>query len=47
MNEYFIDKFEIDLCQQIIQSKKDIVVYYGSVLAQHLGDSDRFKTFFT
>lgn len=41
--EYFIDKFEIDLCQQIILSNKDIVVYHGSILMQHLGDAENSK----
>ena len=41
--KYFIDKFEIDLCQQIILNNKDIVVYHGSILMQHLGDTENSK----
>ena len=38
--KYFIDKFEIDLCQQIINLNYKIVVFFESVLVQHLGDGD-------
>lgn len=41
--DYFIDKFEIDLCQQILLANKDIVVYRGSILIQHLGDTENSK----
>ena len=37
---YFIDKFEIDLCQQLIVKDYEVLMYYGSVLHQELGDSN-------
>ena len=35
---YFIDKFEIDLCQQMILKGYKILMYHGSVLHQSLGE---------
>lgn len=35
---YFIDKFEIDLCQQFISKKYDVIMYYGATLHQRLGE---------
>lgn len=40
---YFIDKFEIDLCQQLISRGYQIIVYSKSTLEQQLGDGDRSK----
>lgn len=35
---YFIDRFEIDLCKQLTNLKYDVGMYYGSVLNQQLGE---------
>lgn len=40
---YFIDKFEIDLCQQLLTYGYQIVVCFESVLKQQLGDSNNTK----
>lgn len=40
---YFIDKFEIDLCQQLLSNGYQIVVCFESVLKQQLGDGDSTK----
>ena len=36
--KYFIDKFEIDFCQQVLQKGYDLIMYYGAVLHQELGE---------
>lgn len=36
---YFIDKFEIDLCRQMTTKGYDILMYYPSVLNQKLGET--------
>lgn len=41
--KYFIDKFEIDLCQQFINYGFKIYVFFEAVLHQHLGDSEGRK----
>ena len=40
--KYFIDKFEIDFCQQLLDKKLKIIVYHGAVLKQRLGDEGNF-----
>jgi len=37
---YFIDKFEIDLCEQLKNRNYRIVMYHGSTLHQELGESN-------
>ena len=37
-NKYFIDKFEIDLCQQMTTRGIEVLMYHGSVLYQNLGE---------
>lgn len=37
-DNYFIDKFEIDLCQNFRTKKCVVVMYYGSTLHQKLGE---------
>ncbi|SDL41641.1 rhamnosyltransferase [Kandleria vitulina] len=39
-SNYFIDRFDIDFCQQLIEKKLDIILYYKSVLYQCLGEGD-------
>ena len=36
--KYFIDKFEINLCIQTLKAGYEIIMYYGSVLNQRLGE---------
>ncbi len=38
--QYFIDKFEIDLGEQMKRSGYKVMMYYGSVLIQSLGDDN-------
>ncbi len=40
---YFIDKFEIDLCQQAIAQGLKVTMYTGAVLHQRLGDDNGHK----
>lgn len=37
---YFIDKFEIDLCEQLRNRKYPILMFYGSTLHQSLGEEN-------
>lgn len=37
-NAYFIDKFEIDLCEHLLSLGYNVFMYYGSVLHQSLGE---------
>jgi rhamnosyltransferase len=38
---YFIDRFEIDLCEQFRQHGYKVIIYYGAVLYQTLGDGHK------
>lgn len=40
-NNYFIDKFEIDLCQKMINLGYKIIVNHNSILKQSLGDGKK------
>ncbi|EPZ9215613.1 glycosyltransferase [Clostridium perfringens] len=40
---YFIDRLDKDLCEQIVRSGKKIIVYMNSVLYQTLGEGNRKK----
>lgn len=35
---YFIDKFEIDFCQQMIENNHEVLMYHYSILQQKLGE---------
>jgi rhamnosyltransferase len=37
-NAYFIDKFEIDLCEHLLTKGYDVLMYHGSELHQSLGE---------
>lgn len=37
---YFIDKFEIDLCQNFLSHRCFIIMFYGAVLHQSLGETN-------
>lgn len=40
---YFIDKFEIDLCQQMINANYEVLMYHDSILHQNLGEKSGHK----
>lgn len=42
-NAYFIDKFEIDLCQQMVSKGYKVLMYHGSELLQSLGEYSGHK----
>ncbi len=42
-DNYFIDKFEIDFCENVIKHGFSILMYCGSVLHQELGERGKYK----
>ena len=40
---YFIDKFEIDLCEQMRRKGFKILMYHGAILKQRLGESSEHR----
>lgn len=40
---YFIDKFEIDMCQQMLVKGYGVLMYHGAVIHQQLGENSGYR----